>query len=155
MISSLLILLVCICSVYSEETAESRIEISGDSSAIAEDASGTFLFTLDNVNQNATVFNANQSSKMVSLDKIIPSENCDAALVVTGSEGNETVYLVQVSNPVYSVDNKTLSSSVLPEKYYDGTLLKEYAENQSEIQSGEFAKTKVFLEYNIPELENC
>ena len=139
---------------YSEETPLFLVSVTGNTSVVTADANETYQCTVNELNSSATVTDINQSTGSIALEKVKPAENCNAAVVITGTGGNKTVFMIQVSDPVYSADNKSFSFIGSSQKYYDGTMLTEYNNNQSTIQSGEYGTTNIYLEYAIPELEN-
>lgn len=136
-----------------EDTPVSLITVSANESTVSSEGNGTYLVQLNGVNPNATVSDTNRTIT-TSLEKVIPKDPCTAVIVLSGSEGKETAWLGQVSNPIYSSDNVTMVWTIISQRYYDGTVLKKFQENATEIQQGEYNATSLYLEYAIPDLEN-
>lgn len=135
------------------DTSMSRVSVSGNNSHISEVGNGSYQVILDQVNPNATVIISNKTVG-IPLKDVLPETICTAAILPFETDGNQTVFMVQASEPLYSAENQTISWTITPQQYYDGTLLTEYRENQSELQPGDYATTVVYLECAIPDLEN-
>jgi hypothetical protein len=144
-IGLVLVLLVIPSSVFSENTPLSLVLVSGDASVLSSGENGTYQLMVNMVDQNATVTNANLTSP-IPLEKVLSGDISNAALVVFDTDGNETAFMVQVSAPLYSVENKTLSMTLLPHTFYNGTMLAEYSTKQSELLPGEYGITELYIE---------
>lgn len=151
-LSILLVLSISTCSA-SEDTPTSLMTVSGNSSLISLGDNGDYQFLINGVNPNATILHANQTISGP-LKKVLTSDPCAAAIVFSGTNGNETVFQVQVSNPVYSSDKQTLLWNVTPLKYYDGTILTEYSKEANEFESGSYSMTHVYLECPVIKIPN-
>ena len=153
LIAGLFLTLSVFAAVSGEDTPISRVSVSGNASNISAGSNGTYQIILDQVDPNASVVITNKTVE-ISLKEVLPVTTCTAAIIPSGPDGNKSVFMVQVSDPLYSTENHTISWTITPQKYYEGTLLTEYSENQSELQPGEYSATVVYLECRIPELEN-
>ncbi|WP_319578111.1 hypothetical protein [uncultured Methanospirillum sp.] len=147
-----MVLSISICYA-NEETTTSLLTVSGNTSLISSGDNGNFQIRVENVNPNVTITQTNQTVTGL-LKKVIPADPCIAALIFSGINENETVFLVQVSNPEYSSDNETLSWNVTPQKFYDGVILTEYAKNITEFKPGSYPMTHVYLESPLRKVQN-
>ena len=73
-------------------------------------------------------------------------------------ENNQSISIVTLSNPVYSKNNNELTLEVKPLEFYDGTILKNFADEKQDLTSettGNITLTRVYLEINQKTPENC
>ena len=80
------------------------------------------------------------------------------AAIVRNEENSQSISIVTVSNPVYSKNNNELTLEVKPLTFYDGTILKNFADKNQDLTSettGKVTLTRVFLEINQKAPENC
>lgn len=141
------------CTVAAEDTALSLIKISGGNSILSLDGSGSYQCLLKDVSPNSTITTDNNTSS-VRIEEVLPTATSTAAIVLGGIYHNDTVIMARLSGPEYSTEKKTLSWSVIPQQFYDGTLLKEFSANRSDLKPGRYGPTSVHLEYEIPVVNN-
>lgn len=140
-------------SVSGEDTSLTLVSLSGNSSVLTMDANGTYQVTVNDMKQNVIVPERNLTSSL-SVNDVISVKNIIAAVVLSKPDRNETVSIVQISDPMYSVKNQTLSATLTPQQFYDGTLLKDISENRSELKPGTYGTTFLNLECNLPVLNS-
>ncbi|HWQ65374.1 MAG TPA: hypothetical protein VN372_00730 [Methanospirillum sp.] len=149
----LVLISVFACVASGEDTPVSQITISGNTSVISLEDVGTYQLLLSSVEPNASVSDTTQNSSII-LEKIISKEPSTAAIALLGPDGNETVFMAQVSESGYSVENRTLAYNLTPLPFYDGTLLTRYSEKKTEIQPGKYGITHLYLESAIKKQDN-
>ena len=138
-----------------EETPGYVVLLQGGNSTLQEGVNDSVL-TIEDTNPYG-VYLTNKSY-IASIEDVIPAVNSsiDAAIVRSGKEGN-SISIVTVSNPVYSKDTKELTIQVKPLKFYEGAILKNFADEKQGITPDTLSKatlTRVYLEINQIAPEN-
>lgn len=138
---------------WGEDTPVSLVSVSGNESVLSSGINGTYQCIVSTVYPNATITTSNNTYSEI-VGKVLPKEPCNAAISLTGTDGNKSVFLVKVNDSQYFPENQTLSLNISPLKFYDGTLLQEFQKKKGEIQPGEFSITQVYLEIGLSKMEN-
>ncbi len=139
-----------VCMVAGENGPVKVVTVTANSSAITQNENDTYVITLDEVNANATMSDNNQTLWTIPLQAGIPNETSNAAIVLSGIDGNESTCMGRVSFEKYSTDQKSLSLNLTPLKYYDGTLLQRFFDNTIAISPGNYSTTTIHIESMIP-----
>lgn len=96
-----------------EEDIASLVTITGNSSVIIDQGAGTFQLQIHSVHPNVTVIQANKTVSLP-LNTVIKNESSQASILLTGKSGKDVNFLVRISDPTYSPDNRTLIRSISP-----------------------------------------
>lgn len=150
----MLTLFLCIGLVAGEEAPSSLLVITGNTSQITEDTNGTYLFILNDIDQNATVKDQYQTSGIIFVEGSLPKDSCSAVFVLNDTQGDEAIFFGEVSDPTYTKEQQTLICNITPQSYYDGTLLQEFIGNSSIIEPGVYGMTSLYIEFTIPVKDN-
>lgn len=142
------------CTVCGENPPEYLISISGNSSVITTGTGDDYLFSVNDVNPNASISSPNWNITSVLLEKVLAPESYNTALILSKSTGEKETFMVKMETPIYSPGNKTFSSTLIPMDFYDGTLLGEYNEQQGEFRSGEYESSHIMMESSVHPAEN-
>lgn len=148
-----------VCSITADNEPGVMVVLTANSSAITLVENDTYLFTISDIHPNATLIDVNQTNWTIPLEGAIPTESKSAAVVLSGIDGNESIFMGQMSDANYSADLKSLSLNLTPLKYYDGTILQRFNDNKTEIHPGNYTTTAIHIEsmISIPtnSAQNC
>ena len=139
-----------VCPIMADNEPGVMVILTANSSVITLDENDTYVFTLSEVSPNATLHDVNQTNWTIPLEAAIPTESKSAAIALSGIDGNESIFMGQVSVANYSADLKRLSLNLTQLKYYDGTILQIFNDNKTEIHPGNYTTTSIHIESMIP-----
>ncbi|MFH0967336.1 MAG: hypothetical protein V1862_06595 [Methanobacteriota archaeon] len=139
-----------------DEAPGYQIYLQGSDSTLTEGANNMTVLTINDTIPYA-VYLLNKSF-VRPIDTILPTINgsINAAIVISGVDG-ETTSIVQVSNPVYSAGTNVLMLDVEPLTYYEGTVLKNFSDEEQNMtpdKIGKVVMTRVYLENHQKAPEN-
>lgn len=151
-------LLAVICSGITgcvlAENPVGLVSLSGNSSVITMEANDTYILTVNEVESNATIFDSLGNTTTVPLQKVLPADTMSALIFLSSQYGEKRVSLVKIMEPVYSAENQTFLCKITPQRYYEGTLLSEYANTSGEIEPSTNALTHIVMESPVKISEN-
>lgn len=139
-----------VCPIMADNEPGVMVILTANNSVVTLDENDTYVFTLYEVNPNATLHDVNQTNWTIPLEVAIPTESKSAAIALSGIDGNESIFMGQVSGANYSADLKRLSLNLTSLKYYDGTILQIFNDNKTEIHPGNYTTTSIHIESMIP-----
>jgi len=140
---------------FAEETAGYIVLLQGENSTHVESTNGSTLI-IEDMNPFAAYIETKGHLGSVKDAIKIMDKSLDAAILIT-DDSNETTSLVTVSHPVYSEDERKLTLETKPLEFYEGTLLKHFADeatNQTIKDPGVIKLTRVFVEIHEKAPEN-
>ncbi len=140
---------------FAEETAGYIVLLQGENSTHVESTNGSTL-TIEGMNPFAAYIGTKGYLGSVKDAIKIMDKSLDAAVVITGDNGQSTS-LVTVSHPVYSEDDRKLTLETKPLEFYEGTLLKHFADeatNQTVKDPDVIKLTRVYVEIHENPPEN-
>lgn len=130
-----------------EETPGYLVLIQGEKSTLHDGLNGLVLNIEDTYPYVAYL---TDTSFLKPINNTITTINSSGyAAIVRDGENTQDISMVSLSNPVYSDDTKELSFSVKPLEFYDGTILRNFAEKNQNMTSDNtenVTMTRVYLE---------
>lgn len=150
----LMILFTGVC--MADEAPSSLVYVQGGESTITDGSDGMYVLTVQDVIPYIHVTDGVRSHlEPVQLLPVF-TYPINAALVLSGADG-ESVSLLKISNATTLKDKKELTLKVTPLQYYDGQMLKSFANESKGIDTfkdGKHNETAIYFEMNQKPLVN-
>ncbi len=138
-------------SVLANEEPVYLFYMQGAQSSITEGTNGTYALIVHDVIPYTSVRLSEADTRLLDSESLVGNITIPlSTAIVLGSPEDETTLLVQMQNMNYSKEANTLTADLVTQDYYDGSLLSDFAEVQDEKLIGEYALTRIFMEYDSP-----